>query len=70
MTTATLPAAVSVNTTDDDTDHWYCCNPDVAMCGLDISSAPFVRTDPRRLCPLCDLVDVEGLPCPVPGCQP
>ena len=70
MATATLPAPAPVNTSGDDTDHLYCCNPDVALCGLDISNHPFMKVDPRRLCPLCALAETEGPPCPVQGCQP
>jgi hypothetical protein len=56
---------------DGDIDRFYCCDEDVAMCGLDLSGVPETPVDdPSRDCPLCVLVLQQGLPCPVRGCQP
>jgi hypothetical protein len=53
---------------DDEPDHLYCCDPDIAMCGVDVSDATEVGPDiDGPLCKLCAYVCDEGLPCPA-GC--
>ena len=54
---------------DDPYHHLYCCDPDTALCGLDVSGYADNPDDDAPLCPLCALADDEGLPCPVPGCE-
>lgn len=71
MATATLPVPTRGDLTVDDVDHLYCCDENVAMCGVDLTDVAeevFGEDDP--LCPMCALVDETGMPCPVPGCQP
>lgn len=45
-----------------DVDHLYCCDPDIALCGLDISDVP-EGPEYDNDCPLCRLVRDEGV-CP------
>lgn len=69
MTTSTLPAPTRSDTAGDDLDHFYCCDENVAMCGVDLTGVP-EADNVGDLCPLCALVNESGLPCPVRGCQP
>lgn len=50
-----------------DTDHLYCCDPDRAICGVDLSAADEVEDLPN-LCVVCD--DLDALPCPHCGWEP
>jgi hypothetical protein len=49
--------------------HLWCCDENVAMCGLDISGERYDLDGEDPDCPLCAIADEEGLPCPVPGCR-
>lgn len=49
--------------TGGDADHWYCCDPTVAYCGLDISGVREGR-EFQQMCPLCVLADEQGGYCP------
>lgn len=45
----------------DDLDHTYCeCDPDVALCGADVSDAPVI-VEPLNPCVVCE--DLDPLPC-------
>lgn len=72
MTAATLPDSRPAPTSsgDDDPDHYYCCDPDIAMCGADLTGVDDIGDDGvvDPLCPLCAYVEDHYLPCPVPGC--
>jgi hypothetical protein len=46
-----------------DVDHLYCCDPDLSLCGEDISGSAEVYVDEGNVCPLCDVLDLM-----VPGC--
>lgn len=47
--------------------HLICCDPDVALCGEDVSDVPFRELRANEvLCPLCKLAEDEDYPCP--GC--
>lgn len=59
------PVSVSRVKADPDEDHLYCCNPDVSLCGLDITEHPERDFADEECCPLC--ADLEDLPCG-PGC--
>jgi hypothetical protein len=49
--------------------HLFCCDEDIAMCGAGLKGEEKQeRDDDTPVCPLCALVEDEGLPCPVPGC--
>jgi hypothetical protein len=62
--TAPTSAATRVRprSDDDDLSHYYCCDPDVALCGADLSTVPVdesVDTD----CVVCVDLDAAFLPC-------
>jgi hypothetical protein len=67
MTTATLSAPVASASTVDDVDHLYCCDPDVATCGIDLSHIP-EGFEFGALCRLCAHVERERTPCRVATC--
>lgn len=65
MTTAPAPAPAAT-TTGDDLDHLYCCDPDTALCGTDISDnteADFEHPD----CVVCADLEVTDVSCS-PNC--
>jgi hypothetical protein len=47
-----------------DINHWYCCDPDRALCGADVSDEPEIDQDPD--CVVCE--DLCERPCS-PGCD-
>lgn len=54
----------------DELDHLYCCDENVAMCGIDLTDVVEIPADEDGpVCPLCNYVESEGLPCPAPGCK-
>jgi hypothetical protein len=55
----TAPAPTTPSTSLDLT-HVYCCNPDLALCGEDVSNTPEVDQD-EQLCMVCE--DLEEQPC-------
>ena len=63
-----VSAAPRPANTDDDTQHFVCCDPDTAMCGEDVTGQPWAETE-KNVCPLCELVYEYDLPCPVKGCR-
>lgn len=65
MTAATQSRPVDVSS-GGDVDHWYCCDPDQAYCGMDLTGVP---DEPEfdEMCPLCVLADEAGYECP--GCR-
>ncbi|MEU3452128.1 hypothetical protein ABZ671_00595 [Micromonospora sp. NPDC006766] len=65
----TAPNRPDTNTPGE-VEHYYCCDENVAMCGLDLTGAPEVEPGGGPVCPLCHLAWDEGRPCPVPGCRP
>lgn len=70
MSTATLAelAASAPAAGDSDLNHYYCCDPNVALCGTDISAMP--ETDEDIDCVVC--ADLEPTmaytPCASPAC--
>ncbi len=48
--------------------HLWCCDPDVALCGADISGEEECDDPGHVICVLCTLAADAGMPCPVPGC--
>lgn len=70
MSTETAPKSGTTGTEESDLDHVFCgCNPDVALCGIDLSNADYVEgqwsEDDGDFCVVClDLCDV---PCPTCG---
>lgn len=70
MTTATLlPTPVETPTGDDDPVHYFCCNPDVALCGVDLEDidVDYSTEDPDE-CRLCVYSIDEALSCSLSGC--
>lgn len=52
-----------------DLQHITCCDDDLAMCGQDVTGHVWASDEEaERFCPMCFLVEEEGLPCPAPGC--
>jgi len=49
-TCALLPAG-------DDLSHYYCCDPDLSLCGLDLSRVPESRPPLPNLCRVCEALD-------------
>lgn len=46
-----------------DVDHLYCCDPDLALCGLDLTGVPdYPEFDED--CALCVLVHEDSYRCP------
>lgn len=59
---AVAPTAVSLDD-DDDFTHMVCCDPNVALCGADVTTAQVVDASPAEdECIVC--VDLDRLPCP------
>lgn len=63
-TPAETEPAVSA-TSGGDLNHVYCCDPDTAWCGTDVSDAAEVGPDTDIDCVVC--AELEDLPCPVCG---
>lgn len=67
--TALETPAGDIGTWDDGLLHYYCCDENVAMCGLDLKNVPVVDDESDTPeCPLCALAREEDAPCPVKGC--
>lgn len=41
--------------------HLVCCNPDEALCGMDVTGFKWVGAEEEITCPMCSLM--EGKPC-------
>ena len=67
MTTQTAPAPTDTPL-DEVTTHVYCCTPDWALCGHDISQDPEVDGPTPTDCIVC--LALEPQPCPRCGYQP
>lgn len=67
MTAPAVASHTSLTGNPDDVDHIYCCDPNLAMCGLDLTG---VAEGPEfdAACPLCGLAEDTGQGCPVPDC--
>ncbi|MGW3321095.1 hypothetical protein [Streptomyces virginiae] len=52
----------------DELDHLYCCDPDTALCGTDISDSPELFDDGETTCVVC--VDLADAGCPQCGFTP
>lgn len=69
MTTATLPAPATPAADEGDWAHSWCCDPDLSLCGVDISDheeAPLTSLD--EVCPACIAAFQIGGPCAFAGC--
>ncbi|MFF1416535.1 hypothetical protein [Streptomyces sp. NPDC058280] len=63
--TATQEARASTETVGRDICHLYCCDPNTAICGTDISQHAEVSTDIPVDCVVC--VDDTIVACPICG---
>ena len=59
------PVPASTGSGVNDLNHIYCCTPDVALCGTDISGDEDVDYDEAN-CVVC--VDLENTDAPCPRC--
>ncbi len=50
----------------DDLNHWYCCDPDLALCGIDLTDVAEMDDDEEVNCAAC--LDLAGKPCS-PKCK-
>lgn len=68
----TAPTALVEPTTtdsdDDDLVHAVCCDPNTAMCGLDVSGLEWGIDDGDEMCRVCEIAAMENLPCSNPNC--
>ncbi|MFF8997104.1 hypothetical protein ACF1GW_30780 [Streptomyces achromogenes] len=64
MTTAPAPVADTTGY-DNETTHVYCCDPNTALCGWDVSDTPEVPDGVGHDCIVC--TDLETQPCPICG---
>jgi len=63
MTTAIAPTMATTATgSGDDLHHVYCCDPDIALCGTDISCSEFADFDVAS-CVVCADLDDADAPC-------
>ncbi len=65
MATALEVAPSVTDSADSGVTHVYCCDPDTAWCGADISTTPEVPDYLPIDCPGC--AELEPLPCPTCG---
>lgn len=65
MTTRLAPAPAKPTADSSDLDHLYRCDPDLALCGTDVSDVPEIDADSDITCVVC--ADLDGEPCS-PGC--
>jgi hypothetical protein len=61
MTTTPARTATTTRNSHDDTTHVFCCNPDRALCGQDVSTEPEVPYGVGHDCIVC--LDLEDQPC-------
>jgi len=67
--TAPAPAPTGTGTPPDRYVHLYCCNPDLALCGADLTHGvdrPHLPT--AATCPMCALIEDLDAPCS-PTCE-
>lgn len=63
MTLAFAEAATHATTGGLDVNHVYCCDPDVGLCGEDISAIPDRWDHAVPVCVVCEDLDEAGAPC-------
>jgi hypothetical protein len=49
--------------------HLVCCNPDMGLCGTDLTGAPDVPHDGFVDCPTCDYLDEADATCGARLCR-
>lgn len=70
MIPQTVERPVEQTTPDDDLDHWFCCDPNRAYCGTDISAHTYAEfaEDSPTMCRVC--LDLTYTPCATCGGHP
>jgi hypothetical protein len=63
------PPGTALPGDDDARRHIWCCVPEVALCGADLSGAEDDDDEDEPVCTLCAIADAEGMACPVTGCK-
>lgn len=66
MTTATEPAPATTPAGTDE-NHIYCCNPDRALCGTDLTGHTYLPAGTAPTCVVCTDLENRYGPCS-PGC--
>lgn len=69
--TVTEPTLTGWDDDNEDPVHLFCCDENIAMCGVDLTDHDFVPDDApdEDTCRLCVIVEQNGWACPVPGCE-
>lgn len=67
MTAPSVAPHTTRSANPDDVDHLYCCDPNLSMCGLDLTGVP-EGPEFDAVCPLCGLAGDTRQGCPEPGC--
>lgn len=52
---------------DDSLTHYYCCDENQSLCGVDLTDVPVGSSDDDLLCIVC--TDLNGLPCRTGCCR-
>lgn len=66
MTATTTSTEPAISTTSDSgMNHIFCCDPDTAWCGTDVSNDSEVGPDTEIDCVVC--AELEDQPCPICG---
>ncbi|MEU3160028.1 hypothetical protein ABZ753_21595 [Streptomyces griseoincarnatus] len=65
---AALAPVTETTDIDNETTHVFCCDPDRALCGHDVSNDPEVPNPTPNDCVVC--LDLEEQPCPRCGFTP
>lgn len=69
MTALAAPRPALPDLGDDDFVHAFCCDPDMAVCGADVSGSDVVPdTSLDEVCPTCIAAASTGGRCARPGC--
>lgn len=71
MIVLTTPVVESeLSTTENDLTHMVCCNPNLSLCGVDLTDGEEVPDpDPLDRCEICENKDRLDLPCGARFCR-
>lgn len=64
-----LPAVEAELTDETDHSHLYCCDSNLALCGVDLSEGEDVDGDEPTDCFACVAIDEAGVPCVARFCR-
>lgn len=71
MTTAvaeSLADLVTLAHSNQDLVHYWCCSPDVALCGVDLMGHRQVDESTDAMCKLCEYLCTNQMPCASAQC--